>query len=99
MRKNGIFIIIFIVPLMSLGDGFLDLQAFVQKQTVAIQEAVNKVDTSASNGENWFMENFYFRVRGKAGFDIPWFSKMELVPELEMVFQRPLPEGSKKYSR
>lgn len=47
--------------------------------------------------ERWYLRNFWFRLRAKAGFEMPGFTQLAVVPEIELLWQRPNPTGWATY--
>lgn len=53
-------------------------------------QAVNQCSLAApaADGEIWYFRRFWLRVRPKVAFAIPLVAKLEIVPELELLWQR-----------
>jgi hypothetical protein len=41
----------------------------------------------------WYMRNIWIRVRLWGGISIPGFASLSIIPEIEFLIQRPLPNG------
>lgn len=48
--------------------------------------------------EAWTLQNFWLRMRPRGGFDMPGIGEALLIPELELLWQRDLPEGWELYT-
>jgi hypothetical protein len=65
------------------------------------ESAVNSCPTeetgSAAKDHEWFYRRFWLRFRPRVSFAVPGFAKLEIVPEIEMLWQRDLPTGWEVY--
>lgn len=57
----------------------------------------SKYTSYSDPNESWYLKSFWIRIRGKAGFSLASFAKVELIPEMEMFWTRPFPEGWNAY--
>ena len=81
----------------ALEDQILRLdEAMTTEDPRSKSETTLAVDSDPSN-EQWYFQNFFLRIRARWGFDVPGFAKFHVVPELELVWQRPTPEGWGSY--
>lgn len=81
-----------------------ELERYLDQEIGRMDDAVASASSAELNGtdqsqntEAWFLRSFFLRVRGKAGFEIPGIAKIEIIPEAEMLWQRPLPDGWASY--
>lgn len=58
-------------------------------------------DSSAPESEEaddaMFFKNFWFRIRSQTIISIPGFVSINFQPEIEMLWQKPYPDGWSKY--
>ena len=79
-----------------------ELMSFLEREIQQMDRAVSACHMTHSKGisqenEAWLYQNFWIRLRGRAGFEIPGFAKVELVPEVELFWQRGIPQGWESY--
>lgn len=51
-----------------------------------------------TSGEVWYFKNFLLRARCEAGFSVPGFASLVVVPEAEFTFQHDIPDGMTPYT-
>ena len=65
------------------------------------ESAVNRCSSedasAAETSHEWFYRRFWLRFRPRVSFAVPGFAKLEIVPEIEMLWQRDLPAGWEVY--
>jgi hypothetical protein len=49
--------------------------------------------------DEFFFRRFWFRIRPKAIFSLPRLVKIQVVPEVELLWERALPDGWTGYKR
>ena len=70
----------------------------VTSASIALEQAAPETEATASCiEEEFYLRRFWMRVRAKVGIQIPVLAKFEVIPEIEMLWERPLPEGWKPY--
>lgn len=74
---------------------FIHEQMSATSESLASSENVCVLD--GAQNEAYYLQNFLVRVRAQFGIEIPLFLKFLIVPEVELVFQRRLPEGWGSY--
>src|SRR4029079_19121121 len=50
-----------------------------------------KPSPSNDTQQRWFLRNFWLRTRATVGYQVPALLKLEIVPELELLWQRDYP--------
>ena len=90
----GIFLFV-LFPCLAQADALPELTKQISRELKAHVAA----SASPSHGkiESWFFRNIYLRLQGSAGIRVPWIATFEIVPEVELVWQRPLPPGVINY--
>ncbi len=77
------------------------LSEFVTEQVSSLEAAFNDispVDDSGIQGEDKFIfRRFWLRVRAKVGLTIPELAALDLIPEIEMLWEKEVPEGWETY--
>lgn len=102
-------LISFISPLSLASDN----QTTEPKQTLAqyFEEEVLSTDNALqmestpssmigdghSDDDAYFFRRFWLRLRPRVERDIPWLAGFSVIPELEMLFEKPAPEGWEMY--
>ena len=73
----------------AMSDGSADENSEIG--TVGIQE------TQTPANEEWFLQNFLMRLRPNVAFEVPGLVRIQVGPELELIWQRSVPEGWSSY--
>ena len=50
-----------------------------------------------SDDDAYFFRRFWLRHRPRVERDIPWLAGFSVIPDLEMLFEKPAPEGWDMY--
>ena len=80
------------------GTDFSQLTAFIQEQVSGTTENIkNSEVTAPSSAESWYFRRFLMRIRAKFGFEVPLLAELKVVPEVELFFQKDLPQGWDTY--
>ncbi len=74
-------------------ERFLDQEVGRLDDAVASADSVRSTDLPEPGNEAWFLRNFFLRVKPRVTLAIPGLTKLEIIPEAEMLWQRALPEG------
>jgi hypothetical protein len=76
---------------------YLDEQ--IQTVELAVDTSCTAPETAAADAsqEDWYLRNFWLRVRPQFGITVAGFTKFQIVPEIEMLVQRPFADGWKAY--
>ena len=56
---------------------------------------IHEIQTHAD--EEWFLQNFLMRFRPNVVFSVPGLVRVQVGPELELIWQRSVPEGWMSY--
>lgn len=59
--------------------------------TLANNGQANNLYSSFSN-QDWNLSAVFLRMQASFGIDVPWLTQLLIVPEMELVFQRPPPK-------
>lgn len=60
--------------------------------------AVDSAEPPATpSNEDWYFRRIWLRVRAKAGVSVPGISSLQLIPEVEFLWEKPYPDGWSKY--
>jgi hypothetical protein len=79
------------------------LSSFLQEQLVEFQTTLNDSPTcsfsptSPQANQDWYFRRIWLRVRAKTGVDIPGLASIQLIPEVEFLWEQNYPEGWEKY--
>ena len=68
-----------------------ELVNFFEQEVVSLDEAMPVC--KSGEAQAWYLRNFWLRIRGKYGFQIPEFATLQIIPEVEMLWQRDWPEA------
>lgn len=87
-----IFLFVFLVSSSAFAT---DLSVYLDQQLTMMEHggATSLPTPSSGDDDMFFLRRFWLRVRPKAIFSLPGLVKIQIIPELEMLWERPLPEG------
>ena len=105
MKK--IFALIFMTMLLAASMGHADGNYQNQQLTQWVESEITRATHSMSYGDSqedralmsvgnessWFLKNFLLRIRAQFGIDVIGLVQFQVVPELEMIFNRDFPAG------
>ena len=101
MRKMTLLLVMLLYPLALSAEPTAELTRFMEREIDTIETAMSQAQPPAKPSdekeESWYFKTFMFRLRANAGVDIKGIGKFLVVPELELVWLRELPEGWKTY--
>lgn len=63
----------------------------------AVSESTSTSELIENDQESWYFRNFWLRLRPKFTIEVPWVAKFQVIPEVELLWQRALPEGYSNY--
>mgnify|MGYP001568205842 CR=1 FL=1 len=79
----------------------LSLTDFVSGEVRSLESAfadVGPLDESiSSQNEEFILRRFWLRVRPKVGLSIPGLAAFDIIPEVEMLWEKEVPEGWETY--
>jgi hypothetical protein len=87
--------------------GIPELTRYLDAEIAALDGAVD--DAERGSGElrassldpkadqHWYLRQFWIRLRAPVGFEIPGIAKVTVIPETELLWERPNPEGWVSY--
>src|SRR4051812_41103784 len=72
-----------------------DLESYLATEIGMMGEAIAgcPAEAPSSSEEGWYFKRFWLRVRPKVGFTAAGAVKIEITPEVEMLWDRAYPEG------
>lgn len=106
MRKKIIYTALFMVVLITSLVGFAgagdnaEFSRDLEQQIQVTRNAINGVpaaDTTSAVEDEYYLRRFWFRLRAKVGIKLPPVLAIQIVPEMEMLFERPVPTGYATY--
>src|SRR4051812_32332264 len=73
------------------------LSEYLDQQMTAMEGGVvsgnTNVQPTAKTESTYFLRRFWLRIQAKAGVAIPGILKAQVIPEIEVLLERPLPNG------
>lgn len=85
-----------LVP-MAMADRVPDLDQYLDSEISSMNDAMVSNESKIAEPEVWFLRNMFVRVRPRVGFIIPGIAKVEFIPEVELMWQKSLPDQWKPY--
>ncbi len=75
------------------------LSGYLKQEIAALDEAIAScpAEAQAQGEDGWWFRRFWLRARGKIGFTAGDAIKVEIVPEVELLWERPYPDGWTTY--
>lgn len=87
-----------IVSLCASADSLPQLTQYLQSEIAHSSQALSKpVGGLASDQEEFFLRRWLVRLQASFGIEVPWIASFQIVPEVELVWQRPYPDGWTDY--
>lgn len=95
MKQFVFLILFFVAPVVSQAKVNHKLSEYFQLQLSTLNQSVIESENSAQSAalEQWFLDQFTLRIRAQVGFEVEGFATFQVVPEMELVWQRSNPEG------
>ena len=84
----------------SYADPIPELMASLDQELSTLEAAIaTSGETAEVTGEDedWYARNFWIRIQPRVVFTIPAFVEIDLIPEMQMLVQRPFPGGWASY--
>lgn len=76
------------------GDFQIRFQQFLEQNIEIASAAFNSsAQEYGGAGDEYYLRRFWLRIRPKVGFKLPGTGKIQLIPEVELLWDRPLPES------
>ena len=76
------------------------LGEWIHQEISVVQESFLKSGSAAPEGSvlsEFYFKRFFVRLRPKAGVQLVGVARGDLIPEIELAWERPFPEGSETY--
>lgn len=79
-----------------------DLSEFIIDEISTVDQAFQAETrktgiTEGQSEEAYYMRRFWFRIRAKFGIEVPGFADFEVIPDLEMLWEKEPPNGWEIY--
>ncbi len=87
-------------PLRSSADRLPELTNFIRSEIANANQAIPSPQGNLNApADGYYLHNLFLRLQILVGINIPWIASFQLVPEVELVFERPIPVGWTTYER
>ncbi|HUP58320.1 MAG TPA: hypothetical protein VM598_12760 [Bdellovibrionota bacterium] len=87
--------------ILGSSNSFADtsLTDYLKSEIGTMQDAVSATPSGEplADDEGWWFRRFWLRVRPKIGFTAAGAVKVEITPEVELLWERPYPDGWTTY--
>ncbi len=81
-----------VISHLSFAETAPSLHEAIQAQIAEVENALSKSADNEIIDESWYFQNLWIRSRLSVGFALPGLASIAVVPELEFLIQRDLPE-------
>lgn len=92
---------IFVCVLVSIGYAPAwanpTLAEYVEKEISSFDLAFEALDSDSQVTDDYFLRRFWLRLRPKVGLTVPELAALEIIPEIEMLWEKEVPEGWEIY--
>lgn len=91
MKLLFVFLIVTTLQSQALATPVAEMTQYFSNSIRSTDHAVNECSMSTRpdpSAEIWYFRRFWLRVRPKVAFSVPLFARLEIAPELEMLWQR-----------
>ena len=98
--KNILTVVLFVLSLQNSWANEKTLTEFVSEEISSLDEAFAQLNTSEpidTADDTYMLRRFWLRLRPKAGLKVPGFATFEVIPEIEMLWEKELPDGWETY--
>lgn len=86
------------IPFSASADELPELTNFIRQEISKGGRAFAKSDAAAGDlEEGFFFRRWLLRLQAQVGIDVPWIATFQIVPEVELVWERPFPDGWTAY--
>lgn len=85
---------------IAMADNLNDFSRDLEQQIIQTREAIadgKAPSAKVKADEEYFFRRFWLRLRGKVGIQLPGIYNLQVIPEMEMLFERTLPDGYTGY--
>jgi hypothetical protein len=72
------------------------LANYLRSEVLRARTAV-AAEKQAGPEDGYFFKRWVIRLQAPFGVEVPWIAKFVLIPEIEMAWERPYPEGYTDY--
>lgn len=100
-REFILTLLSFTIPYAAFASSMPEWVYFINEEvtsaTIALDQSTQESESNSCVEEDFYLRRFMMRVRAKVGIQIPVLAKFEVIPELELLWERPLPEGWRPY--
>ncbi len=98
--KNILGMIIVILSVTVSQSAEKTLTEFVAEEIETLDDSFTQMSTAENQSEEdeaFMFRRFWLRLRPRAGLHVPGFATFDVVPEIEMLWERDLPNGWETY--
>lgn len=82
--------------LVRAGDSLPELTRYLKAELESASRSLDVAGEAVAD-EAYFLRRWMVRVQAPFGIKVPWVAKFQIVPEVELVWQRQYPEGWSEY--
>jgi hypothetical protein len=89
-----------LVPLQSQAaqDNLPGLTDFLRTEISKSAKALKPGQrASVATGDEYYFRRWMIRLQALVGVEVPWIASFKIVPEVELIFERPYPQGWSEY--
>lgn len=95
----GIVVVLFaLAPIRASADSLPELTSYLKQEIANSSHALHApLESTADPSDAFFFRRWFVRLQATVGIDVPWIASFQIVPEVELVWQRAYPEGWADY--
>jgi hypothetical protein len=99
-QSCGLFLalLIFLISGSSQAESNPQLTEFIQSTIHSeLVHGPKEAQSTVVTTDDFFLRRILLRIQAIVGIDVPWIATFQILPEVEMVWQRPYAEGVSDY--
>ena len=98
MKNRMLAIALALLPFSALADSYPALTSYLSTEIAKGHQMMQYEEDEEQSGTDAFLfRRFLIRLQAPVGFNIPWIATFEIVPEVELYWEKPFPEGWEEY--
>ena len=86
-----------VVP-MAKADQMPQFTNYLQWEIYNGSQALGAADRASSAGtDSYYLQRIMLKAQAIVGIDVPWIALFQIIPEVELIWQKPVPKGWAPY--
>jgi hypothetical protein len=88
-----------VAPFRASAEDMPELTNYLKNEITSSSKAFQApIAKAAGSQDELFFRRWFLRLQANFGISVPWIATFQIIPEVELVFQRAYPDGWQDYS-